>query len=515
MNSGCCLILAIGLALLGGQMAAAQSPPWLATAQETVTRVDQLLEKEWAARGIIPAKPVDDRGLLRRAWLDLVGRIPTLVELKARSSTPLVDTRRQRLVELIESPEFALHFGRVLDVWIQSSRSGDDAFLGWLRQEVEARAAWDTIFCKLIVPSSDTDGKLAARFITKRVKNIDQLTSDTARVFFGVDITCARCHDHPLVDEWKQDHYYGLSAFLHRASEQGKNSGVVIDKPDGEVTFARRTGQQQTAALMFLSGQKLEPAAKQNRRELLVSAAIAEQQFFSRAAVNRVWAWFFGRGLIHPVDQMHAGNPAAMPAVLDTLAADFVASGYDLRQLVGAIVMCKAYEMSSQTETASPPEAFAAYRLKPLTPWQWSLSFVTATSNVPDLSNCSRDDRRQWYLEQEKTAVKFASQIDPAGEHFQSAGYQATTAEALYLAHHAGIQQQIAPAEHNLAARLMALPSAESRVTLSWQTILGRDPTSEERNIITATTHDLGNDAQQVAALVWTVVTSPEFRFNH
>ncbi len=507
-------LLALGLA----EPAEAADTTWVATAKVTAERVSQQLERHWGEQRLTPSQPVSDLELLRRAWLDLTGQVPSVAELERASADTQPDRRQTWLIELIESPEFSLHFGRVLDVWIQTNHAGDERFLNWLRDEVEQRRSWDAIFRQLLIPSAQNDdGKLAARFLTKRVKSIDQLTSDTARVFFGVDITCARCHDHPLVEDWKQDHYYGLAAFLHRATEQGKNSGVVIDKPDGEVTFARRTGQQQTASLMFLSGRQIEPVAKQNRRELLVSTALAEQRFFSRAAANRVWAWFFGRGLIHPVDQMHAANAASVPAVLDTLAEGFVESGYDLRQLVGAIVLCRAYELSSRLEQGDvPPESFAAYRLKPLTPWQWSLSFETVTGGVSDASSLARNDRREAYLQRDKSAAEIVKQIDPAGEHFQSNHYQATTVEALYLAHHPNMQQRLEPLDGNLAARLAALKSLDARVSLAWRSILGREPNLNERRTIESYwTHELGTDTQRIAALIWSLVTSSEFRFNH
>ncbi|MBL8826272.1 MAG: DUF1549 domain-containing protein [Planctomycetaceae bacterium] len=512
------LIAAFALTFAVAEAAETSEPTWLSSAQTTASQVSRHLERHWQEQRLTPSRPVDDLQLLRRAWLDLAGRVPTLVELDHARIDTRPERRQAWLVELIESPEFALHFGRVLDAWIQGNHAGDERFLSWLRQALEQRRTWDAIFRQVLVPGTDTDdGKLAARFLTKRVKSIDQLTSDTARVFFGVDITCARCHDHPLVDEWKQDHYYGLAAFLHRATEQGKNSGVVIDKSEGEVTFARRTGQQQTASLMFLSGRQIESEAKQNRRELLVSTALAEQRFLSRAAANRVWAWFFGRGLIHPVDQMHVANSAAIPAVLDTLAEGFVASGYDLRQLVGAIVLSRAYERSSRLEHGDvPPESFAAYRLKPLTPWQWSLSFTTVAGSVPEAMNLASRDRRESYLEHEKSAAEFVAHVDPAGEHFQSSLYQATTVEALYLAHHPALQQRLEPVAGNLAARLAALPSLDARASLAWRTILGREPTvSERKSIESYWSKDAATDAQRIAALIWSLVTSSEFRFNH
>src|SRR5262249_41820418 len=156
------------------------------------------------------------------------------------------------------------------------------------------RRSWDTIFRSLLVGPWKTDADKGAKgFLLKRAKNLDALTSDASRAFFGVDITCARCHDHPLVTDWKQDHYYGLASFFHRTQAATK-TGEITEKPDGELTFNVRGGGQHTAQLMYLTGlvvdagkqdgAKKKDGSQSTRRELLVDAALAERSLFSRAA---------------------------------------------------------------------------------------------------------------------------------------------------------------------------------------------------------------------------------------
>jgi hypothetical protein len=185
--------------------------------KETVAAVDRLLADHWKSLGIKPAKPVDDAELLRRATLDLCGRLPTTRELADLAADDRPDRRARLLRKLIESDESSLHLARVVDGWVQQRNAGDEAFVGWLRKSLDQRRGWDEIFRAMLVGPWDKDAdKGAAKFLSKRVKNLDALTADSAQAFFGVDISCARCHDHPLVEQWKQKHYYGLAAIFGR-----------------------------------------------------------------------------------------------------------------------------------------------------------------------------------------------------------------------------------------------------------------------------------------------------------
>src|SRR5262249_33947387 len=162
---------------------------------------------------------------------------------------------------------------------------------------------------------------------------------------------------HPLVQDWKQDHYFGMAAFFNPTYEgsKGKRGAGVQEKPTAPVSFVTTKGQRRTARTMFLSGRVIEEPAEKNaavsRREQLVRVALEEKGFFSRAIVNRLWAYFLGRGLVQPLDQMHSANPPAVPDLLEWLADDFAAHGYRLDRLVAGLVLSRAYQLAS-TRTA-------------------------------------------------------------------------------------------------------------------------------------------------------------------
>lgn len=511
-NSTCRIVCVVLTTLVASSFAFAAKPKQPAV-EQTAAAVDAVLAAHWKTNGIKPADRADDLALIRRLTLDLAGRLPTLAELDAFSADKKAD-RYDRLVQrLIESDEFSLHFARVVDGWIQQRNAGDEAFVAWLRRALDERRGWDDVFrAVLLGPWDKDDDKGAAKFLSKRVKNLDALTADSAQAFFGVDISCARCHDHPLIDQWKQRHYYGLAAFFGRTKEDKKAPGQIGEKNEGEVTFAAG-GKQETASMMFLTGLAIEGKPKENRRERLVETALVERTMFSRAAVNRTWAWFFGRGLVHPVDQMHAANPPSVPAVLDTLADAFVASDYDLRFLAAAIVRTQAYRMSSRYDAQGPmpgEEHFAVARLRPLTREQFALAAELVLGDETFVKAADAATRRELYLAAEKRAAAWTKELDPAGTP-----HQASAAEALFLSNHATLGELSKPKEENLAARLDAIKTDDQRVDAMFRTLLGRMPTKSER---AAARQWLGDDRDQktpVASLLWALVTSAEFRFNH
>jgi hypothetical protein len=521
--------------------------------------IDRRLADHWRAAGVAPAPAADDAEFLRRITLDLTGRLPDDDE-RSLFAAASAERRRAELIErLLAGPEFPLHFARVVDDWLQRDKHGDDAFVEWLRTSLAARRSWDAMFTAMLVGPWDADAERPAnRFLTKRAKNLDALTADGSRAFFGVDITCARCHDHPLVEDWKQQHYYGLASFFHRTQLSGsKEKESIGEKKDGELSFAVKGGTTQTARLMFLDGvlvsldeaptksngndkpAKIEPAS---RRKLLVDAALREKKFLSRAAVNRVWAWFFGHGLVEPVDQMHSGNPASVPKLLDELADDFADNGYDLQRLVRQIVTSRAYgatyhslkdggiepqrrrdaeKKSGEEETGKEEvsiDLFLAPRLRPLTPRQFSLSLVAALS-ADGLGGLQGAERAKRYRELEKTAVALCGELDPTVE-----GYQAGYREALYLTNHAAFQKLIgsateSPPPNSLVARLTTLADDEARVATAFVALLGRQPTPEESHAVLAAWKSAVAVStpvrERVADLLWAIATSSEFRFNH
>jgi hypothetical protein len=513
-------MLPLLLALALPDAAELAPPDRLAEAPRLAGKIDEFLARHWQANGIRPAAPADDATFLRRVTLDLAGRVPTRQEAVDFAQDRSLDRRALLVRRLMEGPEYALNLGRVLDDAIQGKYAGDAEFVEYLRSAVAQHRPWDAIFRDILIGPWDTkERKRADRFLARRQKDLDELTNDTARVFFGVNVSCARCHDHPLVADWTQDHYYGMASFFVPTAEAAKGkqrNADVAEKPAADVMFVTTKGERRTAKVMFLNGRSVTPPGDKGRREQLVKAALEEKGFFSRAIVNRLWAHLLGRGLVHPLDQMHSANPPSVPGVLEWLADDLAAHGYDLDRLVAGIAFSRVYQLSSvkpQGEDAPDEKHFARALLRPLTPQQFALSLLVATGDgsLDDARTDAARSKKYRELEGQGSALAKPGVLDGRAEK-----YQAGTGEALFLSNSPAVQKLLAPSGKNLVARLATMPDNGAAVETAVGTVLGRPPAADERAFLAQwVAQQKGDRAGACGELVWALVTSAEFRFNH
>lgn len=516
-----CFVLA-GVAL--GAEPAQVSPEPLAK------EIDRRIEAFWKQSAVTPAPEADEFTLWRRLYLDLNGRIPRRDEWEALAQTKgAVDERYAAAVRsLLAGPEFSLHWGAELDQFIQGDYAGNGEFVDYLRSRLHAGAAWDAIFRELLLgPWETAEQRPAQRFLDVRAKDVDRLTTDATRVFFGVDISCARCHDHPLVDDWKQDHYYGMVSFFHRTTG-GK--GKVSEKTDGAVTFRTALGEQKTASVMFLTGTIVAPAegeskqsATASRRRQLVEAALAEPRFLSRAVVNRIWASLLGRGLVEPVDQLHSGNAPSVPGLLEFLADDFVASGYNLKRLIGAVVLSKPYRLAGRTANSALPNPanFAAFPLRHLSRRQFGLSLLIATghdafgpsdaifSRAEKISGAAGVLRMTQYLQTEAKLPSFQQGLDPGRDG------QSSAAEALFVSNNPQIQKWFLAEGDSLASQLSSEQQLPALVQRAVRTVLSRPLADDQSAELVRFVESHPDRKQACQELLWALAASAEFRFQH
>ncbi len=445
--------------------------------------------------------------------LDVTGRVPTVAELAAFNADRSQQKYKTAVGKLLAGPEFAWNFGAVLDNMIQGQFAGNPEFVGYLRSSLKTNKSWDKMFREMMLgPWDKPERKPAIGFLDKRARDLDLLTADVSRSFFGVDVSCARCHNHPLVKDWKREHYYGMAAFFVRTTG-GK--GSISEKSDGEAKFSGKDGKERIVPMMFLSGKMVDesgkPAvkgAKVGRREQLVRIALDDRKFLSRAFVNRTWEYFFGRGLVDPVDQIHSGNPASVSELLDWLADDFAHSGYDVTRLIEGILLSKAYALDSRwagPETIPSPEHFAVMPLRPLSPRQLAASLLVAVGDgkfEPTTASLQA---------LEKQSADLMATLDPRTRDFQS-----SSREALYLSNSEAIRKLVVAGGTNLAQRLAAITDDREMAKTAYLATLGRAPSEPEAGRVMGFLSSNKLDRRAACKdLVWALVTSAEFRFNH
>ncbi|QDU60236.1 Chromosome partition protein Smc [Planctomycetes bacterium Pan216] len=353
-------------------------------------RIDRLVE----SRRIGPvAERCDDPTFARRVYLDLLGRIPTLEETKEFLSDPAADKRERLVDRLLDSPECDRHLAVQLDLLLMERRGGKHVkskdFRSFLLESLrDDRSYLDIVRTILAADGTDEKTRAAAAFYLERDVEPHALTRDVGRIFFGVDLQCAQCHNHPLVDDYHQSDYYGLHAYFVRASlfrPNRKKPAVIAERATGESdfrsVFTDRTGR---SGPRFPGGSesaetsrrpqdryRVEPAKNvrpipqvSRLSQLAESLTAGPSTEFNRTAANRLWAMLFGRGLVDPVDLHHSRNPACYPKLLELIGAEFANSGYDIKGFLGELAKSRVYQRSFQIPTAQPNPSLIANELE-------------------------------------------------------------------------------------------------------------------------------------------------------
>jgi hypothetical protein len=500
--------------------------------------VDALLQQQ----NVKPAAPVGDAALLRRLTLDLVGRIPTSAELKAylESKDP---SKRIKLVDaLMASPGFIRHQADAFDAMLMADNR--DRLRGYLLLALKENRPWDRIFRELVLPDDkDPVQKGASEFLRYRVRDLDRLTVEVSTTFFGVNVSCAQCHDHPKVEDWKQDHFYGMKAFFARTFDNG---GFLAERDYGEVRFKTTKGQERLAKMMFLTGKTIEapaavkkltgeeqkkereyfesfkrkrqqpPPPKFSARAQLVELALkpGQNEFFARAIVNRLWHRVFGRGLVMPLDQMHSENPASHPELLQWLARDLVAHKYDLRRLIRGLVLSKAYARDSRYEGATPPSArfFAVAPVRALTPMQLAASLRLASADPVGLAAGKPEEIERRLEGLENSARGLARDFAQPTDDFQ-----VSVTEALLFSNSERMQRELlSDGGDRLVGRLKQIKDTKELIDTAVRSVLSRPATAEEQKLLGDYLRQrAGRPVEACRQVVWALLTSPEFRFNH
>jgi hypothetical protein len=500
--------------------------PSLNRAEELLSRtlpieqvVDHYIDAQLHEAGLQPAQPVGDANFIRRLTLDLAGRIPTLEETRSFVASTKAGKRVELVDRLMNSSAFVRHQATEFDTMLMNGTRG--SVRPYLLAVLAENGSWDRIYRDLMLPD-ETDPKLrpAAEFLRQRVRDLDKLTAEVSSIFFGVNISCARCHDHPLVADWKQDHFFGMKSFFSRTYESG---GRLAERETGLVKFKTTKGVERSARLMFLTGKVVEtetskasPTKFSARAELVkLSLQPGQRDFFARSIVNRIWYRLFGYGLVMPLDQMHSENAPSHPELLDWLARDLIEHAYDLRRLIRGLVLSRAYARDSRWHKGDVPRPnlFAVARVRPLTPMQLAVSLRLAVTDPQTLPPSVKSEELEKRLQAlESSASGLARLFEQPGDDFQVG-----VGEALLFSNGAVIEKDLlADGSDRLLNRLCQLKNDDEAIDLAVQTILCRPPHDEERKLLSNYLKQrVDRPVEARRQMVWVLLTSAEFRFNY
>jgi hypothetical protein len=499
------LILA-GLLSLGLESACA-APPVL-DARALSARIDERIGVRLAQEKIPPAPLADDAEFFRRLSLDLNGRIPALPQLMDFLDDPRPDKRRLWIDELLDgsanAPLYVRHFThfwrrQLLALTPAQADSVAAPLEDWLRKQVQANTPYDRLVRGLL-----TDAEAVGLFLANENKPED-LASRTSRLLLGVKLECAQCHNDRSGGNWKRTQFWEYAAFFaDLRTDQGMGSVVVAPRPQ-KVGPARIqiSGSDTWVAARFPDGSQPDWQRHVTPRQALADwIARADNPWFARAAVNRLWHTFFGQGLIDPVDGLGTpDNPPSHPELLDELVRQFVAHDFDLKYLIRAITGSQTYQRSSrQTHPRqAEPRRFARAASRALTPEQLYDSLVLATGYRPDASGSSR-------------AAFLAPFDDPNSQPIE---FQASIQQALMMMNGTFTEDVTRPAKSaTMAAVSDSTRPLAQRIEELYLVTLSRKPRSEEtERLLDYASHR--ERQQALRDILWSLLNSTEFVLNH
>ncbi len=484
--------------------------------------------------GIPPSGRATDAAWLRRARLDATGVTPSIRELDAYLADKDVDKRAQMVDRLVNSPEY-------VDYWtykwsdlmlVSTQRLAKPAMWSlhrFVRASVAENVGWDVFARRIVTATGSTLENGAAGFYVLH-RDANDLVESTSMAFLGMSLMCARCHNHPL-EKWTQDQYYGMASLFARVRlKDGARPGevIVVADDDGEAVHPRKGVPMRPQPL---DGVALDPKSTADRRVALADwLARADNPYFARAVVNRVWTNFFGRGLVDPEDDLRATNPPADAALLDWLVKDFIEHKYDVKHLIVLIMNSEVYARASAplAQNAFDARYLSRYPVKRLAA-EVLLDAAARVTEVPDAFAGYPAGWRSLQLPDSKVESAFLDSFGRA-ERLNTCSCERSsepsTAQALQLANGSTINDKLR-SDRGVVARLIRERAGDALIVEGlFASALARPATDREKARFVEALRTAAAGAKDekealerrrhaVEDAYWAVLTSDEFIFNH
>lgn len=504
--------------------------------------IDQQIRQGWQDNEIEASPLASDEEWVRRVYLDLVGRIPTLTEAREFLADKNPRKRAMLVDALLENEDYVRNF---TTIWANNSigrgapqrvsRTGMEKFY---REAFAKNRPWNEIVVDILTASGHYEENGAVNYILAQMQMQDdavQLTAMTTRLFLGLQVQCTQCHNHPF-NKWQQDQFWEFNSFFRQVDKldhrkldpkTGRQvddySEVVWKEFTGPVFFEKRSGMMQVAFPRF-QGHEVDPGVGVDRRaelaKLITQPAGDEPAQLAQAMVNRTWSHFFGYGFTRPVDDMGPHNPPSHPELLKRLSAEFVAANYDVKQLIRWIVSSEAYQLSSQygeknrvdDPAAGEMPLFSHMYLKSMQAEQLYDSLIVA-SNAHQSGNGSwsaqEEQRRRWM---QQFVVAFDND-----ENDESTTFNGTIPQALMMMNSELIDKACSVERGSFLFEQMSSPGAETqKINDLYLAALTRKPSRAEMTKMQKALARYGaaklNGYQD---MFWALLNSNEFIFIH
>ena len=495
---------------------------------------------------IQPSKMSGDTEFLRRVHLDLTGKIPTPEEVLGFLKDGSPNKRQRKIEQLLVSDAYVDYWTELWVNWLIGRRSDRDSHrIGltlWVRDALTNNIPYNQFVQELIAADGELRDNGAVNYILRYRRSPTTLTSHASRLFLGLPIQCAECHDHKT-ETWTQEDYYGIAAFFTgiESEQKGNIDGVdmvgnkmkirnflITDKPE-EVIWVERLEKQ--VRPHFLDGTEYKGSPLEKREALAQWITDKSNPYFSQAIVNRIWKHFMGRALVEPVDGFGEENRPTNPELLKWLANDFVIHDYDLQHLMRTILNSKTYQRTSQTNESNKDDQryYSHAYVKPLSAEQFFYSLLQATDferlqevRMKGIKMRSSEQRKSMLhrLEGKKREhlKKFTFLLDN-GEMEEIEAFNGTIPQALMMINGNIVNDSASHEEHGSFVNYVLEKWREpmERMEHIYLNVLSRLPTSKEKNYFRRYLERslYRNKDLAYEDLYWVLLNSAEFSLNH
>jgi hypothetical protein len=515
---------------LSAPLAGAGEPASTSSARDSVkdakalaARIDKYIDAKRVDHKVEPAPQSGDAEFFRRLSLDLIGRIPSLIESRDFIDDDREDKRWIWINDLLEMKDgdgeraivpYANHFANVWrHILLPQSNNFQARFFAnnmeaWLRGKLKENAGYDKIVRELLTAQVFGGNNGPSVFYQANEFKVENLAANTSRLFLGHKLECAQCHDHPFA-KWSKNQFWEYAAFF---------SGINPQR--GEVPNSREikiTGTEKVVKARFLDG--TDPKwenGKSSRATLAEWITRADNPYFAKATVNKVWAYFFGFGLIDPLDEPSEDNPPSHPELLDELAKEFAAHNFDLKFLIRAIVGSKTYQLTSvQTDPSQKDlRLYGRMAVRGLSPEQLFdsvaqvIEYKSSTEIEPQNNPFGPRTTRGQFL------AKFADEGKPSE-------METSILQALFMMNGEFTRKATRPSkeDNNLLYQLAtSTKSVRLRVEQMYLAVLNRLPTAKESARFVKYIEKGGKNGSTTKAFedaMWALLNSGEFMLNH
>lgn len=492
--------------------------------------VNQMLKQE-----AIPASPQSsDAEFLRRIYVDLVGVIPTAEEAKGFLDSKDPEKRTKLIDRLLDDSRYGKNLAdgwhrRLLTDTTDARRLNKAPLIQWLTEQFNNNTPWDKLVYDILTATGKQNKNGAVTYFLGNT-TIDRLTDNVTRQFLGVQLQCAQCHDHPFT-EWKQEAYWGMAMFfrkvaidnVNRAAKDGASPGIseIVLQQRNQKGKKNRNRQRvlrlpisaKRVAPKFLQGEEPKLDGAKPYRPALAQWLTAETNpYFAKAMVNRTWAHFFGRGLINPIDDLQPENEGTHPELLRKLTEGFIASGFDVKELVRAITNSEVYQRTSRAipgNEEAEAELYSRMTIKVLNPGQLYDAFQSVVSKGrtanPQANGRRRPQNRRGNNNPREQFINFFK-YDPYADRTE---YTAGIPQALRLMNSREVSTF---GLVNLLLRDKKKP--EEVIETLYLSTLSRRPTQEEAQFLLSKVEE-AQPREAYNDVLWALLNCSEFTLNH